>query len=107
MAAATLAELLENAAMRDEPCHSRELDISPGGVDPLGLRQINFQLMDLVLPGLNNVARHITPYTLIAWAWRRAALSALEQGPSFLRPACLLSCFHACPLISVGALAKS
>lgn len=43
----------------------------PGGVDPLGLRQVNFDLMNEIFPGLNNVARHIRPFTLVAWAWRR------------------------------------
>lgn len=33
-----------------------------GGVDPLGLRQINFDLMNDVFPGLNNVARYIRPF---------------------------------------------
>lgn len=45
--------------------------MSIGGVDPLGLRQINFDLMDQVLPDLNNVARHVRPYIVMAWAWRR------------------------------------
>lgn len=43
-----------------------------GGVDPLGLREINFDLMDQVLPGLNNVAEKVRPFVLITWAWRRA-----------------------------------
>lgn len=43
-----------------------------GGVDPLGLRQINFDLMDQVLPGLNNVAEKVRPFVLMTWAWRRA-----------------------------------
>ena len=43
-----------------------------GGVDPLGLRQINFDLMDQVIFGLNNVARHIRPFVVVTWAWRRA-----------------------------------
>ena len=43
-----------------------------GGVDPLGLRQINFDLMDQVLPGLNNVADKVRPFVLMTWAWRRA-----------------------------------
>jgi hypothetical protein len=51
-----------------------------GGVDPLGLRQINFDLMDQVFPGLNNVARHIRPFVLVAWAWRRANQLAKDQG---------------------------
>ena len=36
--------------------------------------------MDLVLPGLNNIARHIRPFTLVTWAWRRAAIRARDQG---------------------------
>lgn len=43
-----------------------------GGVDPLGLRQINFDLMDQVLPELNNVADRVRPFVVLAWAWRRA-----------------------------------
>jgi hypothetical protein len=54
--------------------------IKLGGVDPLGLRQINFDLMDQVLPGLNNVARHIRPFVLVSWAWRRAAAIAERSG---------------------------
>jgi hypothetical protein len=68
---ATLSELLENASSTREPQILNEIGISPGGVDPLGLRQINFGLMDRVLPDLNNVARHIRPYIVMAWAWRR------------------------------------
>jgi hypothetical protein len=52
---------------------------SVGGVDPLGLRQINFDLMDRVFPGLNNVARHIRPFTIVAWAWRRTRTLAVER----------------------------
>lgn len=51
-----------------------------GGVDPLGLRQINFDLMDLVFPGLNNVARHIRPFVVATWAWRRPNQLAQNQG---------------------------
>jgi hypothetical protein len=51
-----------------------------GGVDPLGLRQINFDLMNEVFPGLNNVARHIRPFTVVTWAWRRTISLALERG---------------------------
>lgn len=56
------------------------LRLAPVGVDPLGLRQINFDLMDQVFPGLNNVARHIRPFVLVAWAWRRANQLAKTQG---------------------------
>lgn len=51
-----------------------------GGVDPLGLRQINFELMDQVLPDLNNVARHIRPYIVMAWAWRRVRTIVKSTG---------------------------
>jgi hypothetical protein len=80
MAKPTITELLEAARANTEPIIVSELGINPGGVDPLGLRQINFQLMDLVFPGLNNVACHIRPYTLIAWAWKRAAHRAKAEG---------------------------
>ena len=68
---ATLEELLKDAAGADEPRNVAPSTVSPGGVDPLGLRQINFGLMDRVLPNLNNVARHVRPYVVMAWAWRR------------------------------------
>lgn len=51
----------------------------PGGVDPLGLRQINFDLMNQVFPGLNNVARHVRPFTLVTWAWRRTIALARQR----------------------------
>ena len=51
-----------------------------GGVDPLGLRQINFDLMDQVLPDLNNVARHVRPYIVMAWAWRRVRTIVKSTG---------------------------
>lgn len=54
--------------------------INPGGVDPLGLRQINFDLMDELLPGLNNVAKHIRPFIIVCWAWRRTIQMARERN---------------------------
>jgi hypothetical protein len=80
MARSTLAELDEAAMKAREPALTSDLTVRPGGVDPLGLRQINFDLMDLVLPGLNNIARHIRPFTVVTWAWRRAAICARDQG---------------------------
>jgi hypothetical protein len=80
MAAPTLSDLLRTASDAREPSFTEVLGIAAGGVDPLGLRQLNFQLMDLVLPGLNNVARNIRPYVAIAWAWRRAAWCAKQSG---------------------------
>ena len=34
-----------------------KLKINLGGVDPLGLRQTNLNMMEHLLPGLNNAAR--------------------------------------------------
>src|ERR1700726_3553450 len=66
------------AAEANQPRITAPSQVKPGGVDPLGLRQINFDLMDQVLPGLNNVARHIRPFMVVTWAWRRAI--AIAQG---------------------------
>ncbi|MDF0546069.1 septum formation inhibitor-activating ATPase [Sphingobium sp. H39-3-25] len=66
-----LSELLETARLAADPRAIDPRRVDFGGVDPLGLRQINFGLMDRVLPDLNNVANHIRPYTIMAWAWRR------------------------------------
>ena len=67
----SLEDLLEETHQQDEPRIVAPSKTEIGGVDPLGLRQINFGLMDRVLPELNNVARHIRPYVVMAWAWRR------------------------------------
>lgn len=41
------------------------------GVDYLGLRAINLSMMDMMLPGINNVVALIRPFSLMAWiAWR-------------------------------------
>jgi hypothetical protein len=76
----SLADLTVAAAKAEEPGFTPESPIKLGGVDPLGLRQINFDLMDQVFPGLNNVARHIRPFVVVAWASRRAAQLAREQN---------------------------
>jgi hypothetical protein len=87
MARPSLNELTAAAMAADEPRFITASTATFGGVDPLGLRQINFDLMDEVLPGLNNVARHIRPFVIITWAWRRArqraealGMNAIEQG---------------------------
>src|SRR5690242_13021559 len=86
MANPTLAELTAAAAGHDGPGFPPATVPKFGGVDPLGLRQINFDLMDEVLPGLNNVARHIRPFVVIAWAWRRANQLAKAQGSNTIPP---------------------
>jgi hypothetical protein len=80
MAQLSLAEITAMAAAANEPGFTPASVPKLGGVDPLGLRQINFDLMDQVFPGLNNVARHIRPFVLVAWAWRRANQLAKTQG---------------------------
>lgn len=76
----TADELVAAARAADGP----SIPISPrpdlGGVDPLGLRQLNFNLMDEVLPGLNNVARHVRPFVVVAWASRQARRIAKSSG---------------------------
>ena len=59
-----------------------EINLLPGGVDPLGLRQVNLNLMDAALPGINNVTSHVRPYSLMAWAWWKAAQVAEARGGS-------------------------
>lgn len=79
MARPSLAKLTADAASAKGPGFPPATVPKLGGVDPLGLRQINFDLMDQVFPGLNNVARHIRPFVLVAWAWRRANQLAKAQ----------------------------
>ena len=80
MAQATISELTAAAASAKDPFLVPSLSIGIGGVDPLGLREINFDLMDRVLPGLNNVARHVRPFVVATWAWHRAAEVARQRG---------------------------
>lgn len=53
--------------------------IAPNGVDHLGIRQANFDLMDAVLPGINNVTRHIRPFSLMCWVFWKAD-QFMQQG---------------------------
>ena len=75
-----LIELAAAAEAAQEPKFTTRGRTNFGGVDPLGLRQINFDLMDEILPGLNNVARHVKPFVVVAWAWRRAHQRAKLLG---------------------------
>jgi hypothetical protein len=60
--------------------------LKQGGVDPLGLRQVNFDLMDRCIPGLNNAATRLRPYTLVAWAWWKAAELVRREGGQLVDP---------------------
>ena len=82
---ATLEELTTTAAAAQEPGFTTPGRTKLGGVDPLGLRQINFDLMDEVFSGLNNVACHIRPFVVITWAWRRAQQQAQALGETTIR----------------------
>ena len=82
---ATLTELKTVAAEAQGPGFTTPGRTKPGGVDPLGLRQINFDMMDRIFPGLNNVARHVRPFVVITWAWRRAHLQAKALGKTTIR----------------------
>jgi len=74
----TLDEMIAAAAAAQGPAAIPRLDENFSSIDPCGLREINFEMMDLVADGLNNVARHIRPFTLVSWAWRRAYAVAGE-----------------------------
>jgi hypothetical protein len=80
MSAPKLEDLIQMASNATGPRLTPESKIILGGVDPLGLRQINFDLMDKVFPGLNNVARHIRPFIIVTWAWGRARDIAQKEG---------------------------
>ncbi|MFS8112042.1 hypothetical protein QD460_10005 [Rhizobium jaguaris] len=56
-----------------------ELQTDESGVDPVGLRQLNLDLMDDALPGINNVTQHVRPYTFMAWAvWKATQIAAAD-----------------------------
>jgi hypothetical protein len=51
-----------------------------GGVDFLGLRQVNLAMMALCLPGINNVTRYIRPFSLLSWIyWKFYVLSEAKS----------------------------
>lgn len=74
------------AAAADEPGVPPALGVRLGGVDPLGLRQINFEVMDRLIPGTNNVTRNLRPFVLVTWAWHRARELAREEGATHVDP---------------------
>jgi hypothetical protein len=82
MESPSIVKLAAVAAATDGPEFVTRRKTAFGSVDPLGLRQLNFDLMDEVLPGLNNVARHLRPFVVVSWAWRRARQRAAAIGAS-------------------------
>lgn len=50
------------------------------GVDYLGLRAINFSMMNDLLPGINNVVSMVRPFSILAWsAWKHEEI-IVEQN---------------------------
>lgn len=43
--------------------------IDPSGVDFLGMRQANLDLMDICLPGINNYTRYLRGFSVLAWIY--------------------------------------
>lgn len=76
----TIAELDEAIASADCARPVPVLPLQTGGVDPLGLRQLNFDMMDRCIPGLNNAAWRLRPYVVMAWSWWQAARLAKRDG---------------------------
>ena len=76
----TISELDEAIAAADNARPVPILPLETGGVDPLGLRQLNFDMMDRCIPGLNNAAWRLRPYVVMAWAWWQAARIAERDG---------------------------
>ncbi|MDH0869815.1 hypothetical protein [Agrobacterium pusense] len=57
-----------------------DLVVDESGVDPIGLRQVNLDLMDHVAPGINNVTQDVRYYTFMAWAAWKATGQAASEG---------------------------
>jgi hypothetical protein len=90
MTAPNLAALNKDFLERPRARVVAGLPLQPGGVDPLGMRQINLSLMSTVLPGINNVTSLIRPYVLMAWAWRQAGALAKATGRTEIPTSTLL-----------------
>lgn len=60
----------------DRPYFVPPLRTGLTGVDFLGLRQVNFNLMDECLPGVSNATRYLRPFALACWIyWKFIELS--------------------------------
>ena len=92
---AELAELIEAARASDDPTVVAPIEVTFGGIDPLGLREINFDLMNDLFSGLNNVASHVRPYVLTTWSWSRALQIAGQDDRNVLDGAELTAALEA------------
>ena len=76
----TLQEIDERFSADPGFRHVAQLSILESGVDPIGMRQINLDLMDTAVPGINNVVDHVRPYSFMSWAWWRARRTLEQNG---------------------------
>lgn len=53
-----------------------------GGVDFLGMRQVNVDMMAGVFPGINNVTWWVRPFTLVSWLYWKFYHLAAREGTS-------------------------
>ena len=53
-----------------------------GGTDFLGLRQVNVEMMDACLPGINNVCRFVRPFSVISWIYWKLYEDSQANGES-------------------------
>jgi hypothetical protein len=51
-----------------------------GGVDYLGIRQVNLDLMAECIPGINNATRWIRPYSVMCWIYWKFHRLLLDKG---------------------------
>jgi hypothetical protein len=70
----------------ESPCLLVPYKPESGGVDFLGLRQVNLDLMAACLPGINNVTNYIRPFSLIAWSHWKLYEVAKRQGYTAVPP---------------------
>jgi hypothetical protein len=60
----------------DGPCFVRPYKPDKGGVDFLGMRQVNLDMMANCLPGFNNVTLYVRPFSVVSWLyWKFHQLS--------------------------------
>jgi len=51
-----------------------------GGVDFLGMRQVNLDMMQGCLPGINNVTWYLRPFSMVSWMYWKFHLLAAAAG---------------------------
>jgi len=62
------------------PCFVRPYRPDKGGVDFLGLRQVNLDMMSNCLPGINNVTSYIRPFSVVSWIYWKFHQLSEETG---------------------------